>query len=148
TAQAIFFAVRWRPGDTWWRLGATYAALMMFLATPVWEGFPGAASRVLLPMLLAFNLTVPRGRAWLALLIAGNLSVVAAYKEFTPPREFFALQGAPDAVAALRVERIGGWHGIENTATGSWRWSKGEAGLTFHNTGGQPLALVFHGEIA
>ena len=147
TVQALFFALRWRPREMAWRLGVAFAALTVFLATPVWEGFPGAASRVLLPMLLAFNLAVPRGRRWLAVLVAGNLSVLAAYKEFTPPREFYTVRGAPEAVAAVRVERTGGWHGLETTATAQWRWSKGEAGLRLHNTGGAPLAAAFRGEV-
>ena len=147
TVQFLFFALRWRPGEAWWRVGAAYAALMVFLATPVWEGFPGAASRVLLPMLLAFNIAVPRGRRWLAVMLAGNLSVLAAYKELTPPREFFALRGEPGAVAGLRVERTSGWHGVETTATAQWRWSKGEAGLLFHNTSGRALAVTLHGEL-
>ncbi|MBI5766323.1 MAG: hypothetical protein HZA93_00900 [Verrucomicrobia bacterium] len=147
TVQFLFFALRWRPGEAWWRLGVAYAALMVFLATPVWEGFPGAASRVLLPMLLAFNIAVPRGRRWLAVLVAGNLSVLAAYKEFTPPREFFSVRGAPEAVAALRIERTGAWHGIETTATASWRWSKGEAGLKLHNASGRPLVVAIRGEV-
>jgi hypothetical protein len=54
-----FFAFRWRPGERWWRIGAMFALMMVFLATPVWEGYPGASTRVLLPMTLAFNLLVP-----------------------------------------------------------------------------------------
>jgi hypothetical protein len=148
TVQFLFFALRWRPGEAWWRLGVSYSALMIFLATPVWEGFPGAASRVLLPMLLAFNLAVPRGRRWLAVLIAGNVSVLAAYKEFNPPREFYALRGDAAVLAALRVERTGGWHGVESNATAGWRWSRGESGLRFVNDSGHPLRLALQGEIS
>jgi hypothetical protein len=75
--QATFFVVRPRPQDFRWRLGIAHVVLMVFLGPAVWEGYPGAAVRVLLPMLLAFNLSVPRGiRSW-PLLIAGNLSVVS-----------------------------------------------------------------------
>ena len=148
TAQFAFFLLRWRPGEPWWRIGATYALLLVFLATPVWEGFPGAATRVLLPMMLAFNITVPRGRRWLPLLLAGNLTVLAAYKEFTPPHEFFHLHGERRVLLALRVERTGGWHGVEFGRGAEWRWSNGEAGLRFHNDTGGPLALTFHGQVA
>ncbi|MFM9091811.1 MAG: hypothetical protein ACKOUK_08740, partial [Verrucomicrobiota bacterium] len=46
--QAGFFLLRWRPEDRWWRVGATFAGLLLFLSTPVWEGYPGAATRALL----------------------------------------------------------------------------------------------------
>ena len=148
TVQFLFFVLRWRPDETWWRVGATYAALMVFLATPVWEGFPGASTRVLLPMMLAFNVTVPRGRRWLPLLIAGNLSVCSAYMEFTPPREFFHLRGERQTLRALPVERTGAWHGVEYAAATEWRWSEGESGLRFHNDTGRPLTLTFNGQVA
>jgi hypothetical protein len=148
SAQFLFFVLRWRPNEAWWRVGATYALMMVFLATPVWEGFPGAATRVLLPMMLAFNLAVPRGRRWLPLLLAGNLTVLAAYKEFTPPHEFFRLNGERSVLRALRVERTGGWSGIQFDAAAQWRWSQGESGLRFHNDTGRPLAVTFHGQVA
>jgi hypothetical protein len=74
TTQALFFCCtpgRWR--NPWWRLGAAFTGLMMMLGDAVWEGNPGAAPRVLLPMTLAFNLLVPRGRRRLGfLLLLGN----------------------------------------------------------------------------
>jgi hypothetical protein len=61
TVQFLFFVLRpsWR--DPWWRVAAAYSVLMIFLGDAVWEGYPGATSRVLLPMTLAFNILVPRG---------------------------------------------------------------------------------------
>ncbi|HEY5078872.1 MAG TPA: hypothetical protein VII43_03450, partial [Opitutaceae bacterium] len=38
-AQFCFFAFRIRWRDAWWRLGASYAALMVFLGDAVWEGY-------------------------------------------------------------------------------------------------------------
>jgi biotin-[acetyl-CoA-carboxylase] ligase BirA-like protein len=64
--QAAFLLLRREPEKPWWRVGAGFAVLMLCVAQPVWEGYPGAATRVLLPMMLAFNVLVPRGRRWLA----------------------------------------------------------------------------------
>ncbi len=52
--QAMFFAVRRDPADAFWRLGAAWAVLMLFLGPQVWcEQY--ASTRVLLPMTFAFN---------------------------------------------------------------------------------------------
>ena len=146
TVQTIFFAVRWRPREIWWRVGATFAALVLFLAQPVWEGFPGAAGRVLLPMTLAFNILVPRGRRWLAVLIVGNLTVLAGFKEFTPPREFYRVTAPGELVSEVKVERIGDWYGAENSGDVRWRWSKGRSGLRIRNNFGFPLMVTCEGE--
>ncbi|MEY2878862.1 MAG: hypothetical protein RLZZ15_1242 [Verrucomicrobiota bacterium] len=148
TAQFLFFALRWRPADVWWRVGAAYALLLAFLATPVWEGFPGAAARVVLPMMLAFNLTVPRGGRWWLVLLAGNLGVFAAYKDFTPPREFFQVRAEGVAAGAVTVERTGAWHGCEQAGAAVWRWSGGAAGLRLRNTSGAPVRVIVTGRVA
>ena len=149
TVQGLFFLLRWRPADAWWRIGAAFAGMMVFLSTPVWEGFPGASTRVLLPMTLAFNILVPRGRKWLAVLIAGNLTVVAAYHEFTPPaREFFQVRGESAVVGAVRVELAGGWSGPENFNSDSWRWSSGRSQLRVRNASAGPLAVAVSGRVA
>ncbi len=75
TAQAFFLFARPAFSKPAWRMGVAFAALMFCLGGAVWGGLPPAAARAVLPMLLAFNLLVPRGRWWLALLVAGNLSV-------------------------------------------------------------------------
>jgi len=67
TAQALFILRFPRPADPWWRLGAVYTLLLSFLGTPVWEGFPGAATRVLLPLNVACNVLALRRRAPLRL---------------------------------------------------------------------------------
>lgn len=147
--QWLFFAWYRRPAEAWWRVGATFAAMMAFLSTPVWEGFPGASTRVLLPMTLAFNVLVPRGRRWLPVLVAGNLTVAAAYKEFTPPaQEFHRVTGERVVLGAVRVERTGGWYGPENYGRDRWRWSSGQAELAIRNASGGPLSVVVRGRVA
>ena len=143
--QWLFFALRWRPAERWWRLGATYALLMTFLATPVWEGFPGASTRVLLPMTLAFNILVPRGVRWLPVLLVGNLTVAASVFEYSPPAEFFRVRGDR---AALRVVPASGWHGPERHFSDHWRWTTGRSELQLVNRGTQPLAVTLRGEAA
>ena len=90
-AQAAYLLLRPRWDDPWWRLGAAYVALMLFLGTAVWKGYPGAAQRVLLPMSAAFFVLARRRRASWAWLAAGCLSVIAGFvymRDFPPfPRD-------------------------------------------------------------
>lgn len=92
--QAVYLAVRPRPGDPWWRIGIAYVLLMLCLNTTVWEGFPGAATRVLLPMALAFNVLTVRRRESAAWIVAGNLAVFSGFAGIrdvpSDPRELAA----------------------------------------------------------
>jgi hypothetical protein len=142
--QWLFFALRWRPAERWWRVGAAFALMMVFLSTPVWEGYPGAATRVLLPMTLAFNVLVPRGFRWLPVLIAGNLTVAASVFEFSPPTEFYDVSGV--AGAGVRVIPAAGWHGPERHLNDRWRWTSGRAELTLRNEKPEPLLAIIRGE--
>jgi len=141
--QAGFFVLRWRPDDRWWRVGATFAGMMLFLATPVWEGYPGAATRVLLPMTLAFNLLVPAGARWLPVLVAGNLGVIAAVQEFRPPIEFHTLRADRVLDGAVHVRPGPGWHGPETLDGHRWRWTAGRAELRVRNDSGGEIRLAF-----
>jgi len=76
TVQFLYLVLRPQWTQAWWRIGITYAVLLIFLGDAVWEGYPGAASRVLLPMQLAFNILVPAGRAWWLVLVLGNLTLL------------------------------------------------------------------------
>jgi hypothetical protein len=123
-AQAAFFAVRPRFDDAWWRLGAAYALMMTALGTPVWEGFPGAATRVLLPMALAFNVVAARNRARWVWLLAGNLTVLNG---------FLVLQDVPHEPHELAAGHAGGtaivartsdeWYGVEWESRHALAWS-------------------------
>jgi hypothetical protein len=76
TTQAVVLAVRRDWSSPWWRLGAAYALFGLALGPAVWEGDPGAAPRVLLPMTIAFNVLLPGSRLFWPLWILGNLSIV------------------------------------------------------------------------
>ena len=146
-AQALFLALRPARRDPWWRLGAGYAVLMVFLGPGVWEGYPTAAARVLLPMTLAFNVLVPRGRRWLAVLLLGNLGAVGSLDLLRPPpRSSMPVNGAP----ALKFGRAGGgevavrfvganWDPPERSAFNFWRWSHGDCDLEITNPQDFPI---------
>ena len=76
TTQAAWFVLRPRPANHWWWIGLVYGALMMVVSSAVFAGEPGAVTRVLLPMAWAFNLTLPAGRGFWPLWVAGNLTLV------------------------------------------------------------------------
>jgi hypothetical protein len=79
--QAGYVLIRLEWRSPWWRLGVAYAALLLLLGRPLWEGQLPTAVRVMIPLALAFNVLLrdcqdPR-RFW-SLLIAGNLTVLYA----------------------------------------------------------------------
>jgi hypothetical protein len=76
--------VLWRapqPSSAWWRVGAAYSLLLIFLGSWVWSGY-WAACRALLPMTVAFNLILPGTRSFLPLWILGNLTILHAVWRF------------------------------------------------------------------
>jgi hypothetical protein len=149
-AQFFFFAFRQRWREPWWRLGATYAVLMAFLGGAVWENYPSAAARVLLPMTLAFNIIVPRRGWWPLLLIIGNLGVLASADIFKPPgRESYVVEGANSLRINPKdgsvIEAIYGprnWWRPEKSRWEFWRWSMGDATIAIRNP--QPFTLLAH----
>ena len=148
-AQFLFFALRPRWRDPWWRLGAAYAVLLALLGPAVWEGDPGAASRVLLPLQLAFNIAVPRGRRWFAVLLLGNLTVIGSAWVFRPPLyEEPILEGPPSLVTdrvhgrIIRTTLDDQWLPARHSHWDSWRWTTGSATLVVHNPQPFPLAAT------
>jgi hypothetical protein len=147
-AQFFFFAFRIRWRDPWWRIGAAYAVLMMFLGDAVWESYPSAAARVLLPMALAFNISVPRKRAWVLLLILGNLGIFASANLLRPPgRESSVVVGPRDIrvnpANGQSVEAVFGpknWWMPEKSRWDYFRWSMGDSTVALHNP--QPFAVL------
>jgi hypothetical protein len=76
--------VLWRhrqPGAPWWRIGAAYSLLLLFLSSWVWSGY-WAACRAVLPLTFAFNLLLPANRLFWPLWIIGNLTVLHAVWRF------------------------------------------------------------------
>ncbi len=147
--QAAFLLLHREPGKAWWRIGVVFAVLMACVAQPVWEGYPGAASRVLLPMTLAFNLLVPRGRRWLAVLVLGNLSAIAGVNEFgAVPHESFTVRGERAVRSQVRLVHGSGWYVAESDGRREWRWSEGTGRHRLVNRSAEPVAVRLTGEAA
>ena len=154
-AQFLFFASRIRRSDTWWRVGASTGLLMVFLGDAVWESYPSAAARVLLPMTLAFNICVPKRGWWPLLLIAGNLGVLASADLLNPPvrDEYYMVEGPralridPDSGDVVEAAFVAGnWSSPERERLPGrktwdyWRWSTGDASVEIHNP--HPYAIL------
>jgi hypothetical protein len=145
--QFFFIASRIRWREPWWRVGAGSAALMAFLGDSVWEGYPSAAARVLLPMTLAFNILVPRGRWWAVLLIAGNLGIVGSFDVLKPPfREDCVVQDPhglrTNRADGNRVEGIYGprnWWGPRKSRFQFGRWGMGDSEVSIRNPQAFPI---------
>jgi hypothetical protein len=149
TVQVMFFLLRWRAREAWWRVGAVFATLGLIVAQPVWEGHPGAATRVLLPMMVAFNLLVPRARRWLPVLIAGNLSIAASVVEFSPPRaNLLYFKGEPELVVQQSYAQGAGWYLPELKGWKTRRWALQTAELDLHNAAERPVALRITAHLA
>jgi hypothetical protein len=144
TVQFLFLALRPRGQSAWWRVGASFAVLMLVLGDAVWEGYPGAASRVLLPMQLAFNVLVPRSRAWLAVLVLGNLTIISVRPVLEPPvGEGYAITGPAALVknsegAHAQVIFDAAWYDTETDRRHFWHWSRDDADILITNPRPQP----------
>lgn len=136
TAQAAYVIRHRRLDDPWWRLGAVQVLMMALLGTAVWEGQPGAATRVLLPLGIVFAVLAVRDRASWRWLVAGGLTVFAgleALREVPPaPREIAAGRFTGGSFSAQLAE---GWYGRERSGAAVWAWSAGTASLELETAG-------------
>jgi hypothetical protein len=141
TAQAAYLFRRTKFG-LWWRVGAASAALMMFFGRSVWEGNPGAATRVLLPMGLAFAVLSTRERARPAWILAGNLSVLSGVLALWHVPEDRRELGAGRLEHGAYLVRAGdGWFGRESNGRHVWSWSGGSARLAVETWPASPSPL-------
>ena len=130
SAQAAFLVLRPQINEPWWRIGAVFAGVMLLLGTPVWEGYPGAAFRVLLPMSLAFFVLARRRRASLAWLFAGSLTVFSGVLSFRDvPLDLREIAGTRHGAEACIVRVADGWFDCESSGQHTWAWSRGDARL-------------------
>jgi hypothetical protein len=128
--QAGFILSRPRPAESWWRVGGAYTLLLLALGPAVWEGFPIAAARVLLPLNLACNVIARRTRAPLIWLLACNLTVFSGLLAFRDvPRD-------PTTIAIGRAGRVAGvvrlaegWYGQEQNTHHRWAWAESNSHL-------------------
>lgn len=125
SAQAAYILRHPRLHDRWWRVGAAYVGLMLCLGTAVWEGYPGAALRVLLPLTLAFNIVAHRTRASLVWLIAGNLGIAAGLLALRDvPADAHEIAAARRGEVACIADLGDGWYGPEETTRHHWLWAR------------------------
>ena len=85
TAQIVYFFTRWQWQSTWWRIGVPYAILGICMGLAVTDHFPGAATRSLLPLLAAFNLSLKPTRSGWIWMAVGNLGVFHGLLELSLP---------------------------------------------------------------
>lgn len=149
TTQFLFFAFRRDWSNPWWRVAASFSVMMAFLGQAVWEGYPGAASRVLLPMTLAFNILVPRGRRWWLVLILGNLTLLVSHEMLkAPARDAYDLEGDRSLrmvqATGRRVEAVYAkdWYPPERSRLEFWCWSSGSTTLTLRNPHPFPILVT------
>ena len=80
TAQLAFVVRCLEYKNPWWRLAAAFALLMLVAGPEVWRGFPGAITRVVLPLTFGFNvLLASRQRRFWHWYLLGNLHLIPAY---------------------------------------------------------------------
>jgi len=131
SVQAAYLLLRPKRNDPWWWTGASYVLLLVCMGPAVWGGYPNAASRVLLPLTLVFNVLVVRRRATLGWLLAGNLSVFAGYHslEVTPDRAHELPSHSTWRNWQL-LESDDRWAVAEWNSKHRWAWCAGAGGLT------------------
>ena len=81
TVHVVFLAWTRAWREPWWRIAAAFALLILSAHWVVWEGQPGAVTRIGLPLKLGFNVLLARYPppffwAWF---LVGNLDLVAAH---------------------------------------------------------------------
>ncbi len=139
TVQFLYLVLRPQWQQAWWRVAVSFALLMVFLGDAVWEGEPGAVSRVLLPMQFAFNVLVPSGRRWLPVLLLGNLTLFVGPLLFDPPfEEIYIVRGVPalsrdSGGRPVEVDFSSTWYGLERNVINYWIWSSGDGTILVKN---------------
>jgi hypothetical protein len=78
--QTLYLLYRREYGSPWWRVAVPYALLMLTVDKVVWAGYPGAVTRVTLPLVFGFNVLLAREKSprfwpWF---ILGNLHLLPA----------------------------------------------------------------------
>ncbi len=147
TVQFLYLVLRPQWQQSWWRVGISFAVLMIFLGDAVWEGEQSAASRVLLPMQFAFNVLVPSGRRWLPVLLLGNLTLLVGFTMFDPPvDELYIVRGPPVLSRSatgrpVTLDYSPAWYGVERDAVNYWTWASGDGTLLIQNPHSGPLVV-------
>ncbi len=149
--QGIYLIARPKPEKVWWRIGVTYAVLMLFLGTAVWEGVD-AAPRVLLPMTIAFNLLFTRKLAFLPILLFANALTLIGLSKLEPPivEVRFDILGRSDLAYDVasgtysEIEFQNGWSVLEGSTQRYWIWSSGDGQFSYRIPGDKDVQAKLH----
>ncbi len=154
TVQAVVLLGWWQWRKAAWRLTVPFAVLAFVLGEAVWEGYPGASGRVLLPMLLGFNLLVPQARRWWPVLLLGNLTMFVGPFSLEPrPGETYSVQITDRPELSLDAETTEltvsfprPWYRAEKNRKREWRWSETDADIVINNPYTSALEIEIRGE--
>lgn len=128
--QAAWLIIRPQPRNPWWQLGIGYVVLLALLGPPTFDGFPGAVTRILLPLHLAFVMLTPRTRAGLVLIIVGSLSIfTGGYMLSLSAINTKELNHANPPAGPIIAEIQEGWYGVEYSRKHTWSWCAGNGRL-------------------
>lgn len=131
TVQAVYLLWRRELRCPWWRLGAAYLLLLVVMGHAVWGGFPNAATRVLLPLTLAFNVRAVRERVRWTWLVLGNLSVFAGvHALWMPPGTPYQLPMPSSWESRHLLETDARWSVAEWNSRYRWAWCAESGGLS------------------
>jgi hypothetical protein len=80
SVQLAYLLYRRQYESPWWRVALGYALLMLVVHKVVWDGYPGAVTRVTLPLAFGFNVLLSReqGRRFWGWFVLGNLHLLPA----------------------------------------------------------------------
>ncbi len=133
TVQAACLLLKRTPANIWWWVGAGYAAFMFTLNRGVWEGLPGAAPRVVLPLTLAFAVLAARQRMGWLWLAGGSLGVLGGVLTlWAVPAEPHELAAGRAADCSYVVHTADGFHPTERHRSRAWAWCATEGSLVIH----------------
>jgi hypothetical protein len=78
--QTAYLFYRRHYASPWWRVALPYALLMLTVHKVVWDGYPGAVTRVTLPLAFGFNVLLAReeGPRFWPWFVLGNLHLLAS----------------------------------------------------------------------
>lgn len=80
SVQLAYLLYRRQYESPWWRVALGYALLMLVVHKVVWDGYPGAVTRVTLPLAFGFNVLLSRetSRGFWGWFVLGNLHLLPA----------------------------------------------------------------------
>ena len=131
STQALYILRNFEISSLWWRLGFAYSSLMLFLGQAVWEGFPGAAQRILLPLTLAFNVIARRRRTGFVVILIGNLTVFSGLLNLKDvPSDSHELSASRLNSVASVIHIEDGFYSCERTYKHTWSWCSGHGKLS------------------